>query len=280
MNINRLGLNTVSIKFNSLEEMAAAAAGAGFRTIECPLDQIRRELKNGMTPAQARAIINGQQLTVSGGFNQNLIGLGTPGEIKKSQDDHIANAELIAQLGGSMMVVGTDYREWPKKEEIPNVIERMAEAAKGVADRIQQYNVTMAIEFNWGMVKTFLSVVEIAKLSGASNVGVLFDPAHFHCTPSKTEHITAETVKWIKHVHVDNMPMSPAETTDCNTARLLPGDPASAYDLVELFGRFEKLGYMGNYAIEMFNDELWAMPPAAACKKMFAAMQTVFSKLP
>ena len=57
MNINRLGLNTVSIKFSNLEEMAAAAAGAGFRTIECPLDQIRRELAKGMTPAQARAII-------------------------------------------------------------------------------------------------------------------------------------------------------------------------------------------------------------------------------
>ncbi len=155
----------------------------------------------------------------------------------------------------------------------------MSEAAKGVADRIRPFNLTMAIEFNWGMVKTFLSVVEISKLSGASNVGVLFDPAHFHSTPSKTEHITAETAKWIKHVHVDNMPMTPAETTDCNTARLLPGDPASAYDLVELFGRFEKLGYKGNYAIEMVNDELWAMPPATACQKMFAAMQPVFSKL-
>lgn len=192
----------------------------------------------------------------------------------------MANAELISQLGGSMMVVGTDYIEWPKKEQVPNVIERMAEAARGVADRIKPYNITMAIEFNWGMVKTFLATVEIAKVSGASNVGVLFDPAHFHSTPSKSEHITAETVKWIKHVHVDNMPMTPAETTDCNYARLLPGDPASAYDLVELFGRFEKLGYKGNYAIEMFNQVLWDTPAPAACKKMFDAMQTVFSKLP
>lgn len=280
MNINRLGLNTVSIKFNSLEEMAAAAAGAGFRTIECPLDQIRKELAKGLTPAQARAIINGHQLTVSGGFNQNLIGLGTPAEIRKSQDEHVANAELIAQLGGSMMVVGTDYINWPGQKEVPNVIERMAEAAKGVANRIKPYNVTLAIEFNWGMVKTFLATVEIAKQSGASNCGVLFDPAHFHSTPSKTEHLTAETVKWIKHVHVDNMPAAPAETTDCNTARLLPGDPAGAYDLVELFGRFEKFGYKGNYAIEMFNQKLWDAPAAAACQTMFNAMQTVFTKLP
>lgn len=280
MNINRLGLNTVSIKFNSLEEMVAAAAGAGFRTVECPLDQIRKELAKGLTPAQARAIINGHQVSVSGGFNQNLVGLGTPAEIAKSREEHIKNAELISQLGGGMMVVGTDYREWPRKEEIPNVIERMAEVARAVADGIKPYNVTMAIEFNWGMVKSFLATVEIAKLSGASNVGVLFDPAHFHSTPSKTEHLTAETVKWIKHVHVDNMPMTPAETTDCNTARLLPGDPASAYDLVELFGRFEKLGYKGGYAIEMFNQQLWDTPAPAACKTMFDAMQTVFSKLP
>ena len=37
----------------------------------------------------------------------NLIGLGTAAEIKKSQDEHVANAELISQLGGSMMVVGS-----------------------------------------------------------------------------------------------------------------------------------------------------------------------------
>src|ERR1019366_10425499 len=109
MNIHRLGLNTVSLKFINLEEVAAACAAAGFRTIECPLDQIRKELAKGMTAAQARAIINGHKLSVSGGFNQNLIGLGTPAEIKKSQDEHVANAELISQLGGSMMVVGTDY---------------------------------------------------------------------------------------------------------------------------------------------------------------------------
>ena len=148
------------------------------------------------------------------------------------------------------------------------------------AERIKPFNITMAIEFTWGMVKTLLATVEIAKRSGATNCGVLFDPAHFHSTPSKTEHITADTVKFIRHVHVDNMPATPAETTDCNTARLLPGDPASCYDLVALFGRFEKLGYKGNYAIEMSNDELSAMPPEKAAKIMFDAMQTVFSKLP
>lgn len=280
MNIHRLGLNTVSLKFTNLEEMAAAAAGAGFRTIECPLDQIRKELAKGMTPAQARAIINGHKLTVSGGFNQNLVGLGTPAEIKTSQDQHMQNAELIAQLGGTMMVVGTDYINWPASKDVPNVIERMAASARAVADRIRPYNITMAIEFNWGMVKTLLATVEIAKQSGAANVGVLFDPAHFNATPSKTEHITAETVRWIKHVHVDNMPAAPAETTDCNTGRLLPGDPAGCYDLVELFGRFERLGYKGNYAIEMFNQALWDLPPAAAAKRMYDAMQTVFSKLP
>ena len=280
MNIQRLGLNTVSLKFTNLEEVAAACAGAGFRTIECPLDQIRKELAKGMTPAQARAIINGHKLSVSGGFNQNLIGLGTAAEIKKSQDEHVANAELISQLGGSMMVVGTDYINWPGQKEVPDVIERMAASARAVADRIRPCNITMAIEFNWGMVKTLFATVEIAKRSGAGNVGVLFDPAHFHSTPTKTEHITAETMRYIRHVHVDNMPATPAETTDCNTARLLPGDPAGCYDLVELFGRFERLGYRGSYAIEMFNAELWALPPAVAAKRMFDAMQTVFSKLP
>ncbi|MDB6167207.1 MAG: Sugar phosphate isomerase/epimerase [Verrucomicrobia bacterium] len=280
MDLNRLGLNTVSLKFTHLEEVAAGCAAAGFRAIECPLDQIRGELKKGMTVPQARAIIHGHGLTVSGGFNQNLVGLGTPAEIATSRDEHVRNAELIAALGGTMMVVGTDYINWPAAKEVPDVIGRMAEAAREVADRIRPLNVTIAIEFNWGMVKTLLATVEIARRSGAANVGVLFDPAHFHSTSTKTEHITAETVRYLRHVHVDNMPASPAETTDCNTARLLPGDPAGCYDLVDLFGRFERLGYRGSYAIEMFNAELWSLPPAAAAKRMFDAMQSVFSKIP
>ncbi len=280
MNIQRLGLNTVSLKFTNLEEVAAACANAGFRTIECPLDQIRGELKKGMSPAQARAIIAGHGLRVTGGFNNNLIGLGTPAEIAANHDQHVANAELIAALGGDMMVVGTDYINWPAAKDEPDVIGKMAASARAVADRIRPYKMTMAIEFNWGMVKTLLAIIEIAQRSGAPNVGVLFDPAHFHCTPTKSEHITADTIKWIKHVHVDNMPATPAETTDCNTARVLPGDPRGCYDLVELFGRFERLGYRGNYAIEMFNAELWALPPAEAAKRMYDAMQSVFLKLP
>ena len=280
MNINRLGLNTVSLKFTNLEEVAAGCAAAGFRTIECPLDQIRGELKKGLTPAQARAIVEGHQLRVTGGFNQNLIGLGTPAEIATSHDQHVQNAELIAALGGTTMVVGTDYINWPGEKDVPDVMGKMAASARAVADRIRPLGVTLAIEFNWGRVKTLLATVEIAQRSGAANVGVLFDPAHFHSTPTKTEHITADTIGWIKHVHVDNMPATPAETTDCNTARVLPGDPRGCYDLVELFGRFERLGYRGNYAIEMFNAELWALPPAEAAKRMFDAMQKVFSKLP
>ena len=280
MNIQRLGLNTVSLKFTKLEEVAAACASAGFRTIEVPLNQLHPELKQGMSPAQARAIIEGHGLRVTGGFNLNLIGLGQPAERATNHDEHVKNAELIAALGGTMMVVGTDYINWPAAKDEPDVIGKMAAAAKNVADRIRPLGITLAIEFNWGMVKTLHAIIEIAKRSGAPNVGVLFDPAHYHSTPTKTEHINADTIGWIKHVHVDNMPATPAETTDCNTARLLPDDPRGCYDLVELFGRFERLGYRGQYAIEMFNDELWALPPAEAAKRMFDAMQKVFSKLP
>jgi sugar phosphate isomerase/epimerase len=76
------------------------------------------------------------------------------------------------------------------------------------------------------------------------------------------------------------MPAKPAEYTNCNADRLLPGDSQGCYDLAAIFGRLEAHGYRGDYCIEMFSDELWALPPGAAAKRMFDAMQTVFTRLP
>jgi 2-keto-myo-inositol isomerase len=281
MTPSRLGLNTISLRFTTLPEVAAACAEAGFGVIEFHLDQIRGELARGLTLADCRAILADHGLRVAGGFNDPLWTLADDeAERAANHAKHRPNAELVAALGGRAMTVGTDYVAWPAADRVPDAIGRIAETVGTVAADIAPLGVDLLIEFNWGVVKTLHAAVAIARRTGLANVGVLFDPAHLHCTPTKVEHLTVETVPFIRHVHVDNMPAKPAELTDCNKDRLLPGDPAGCYDLTAIFARLEAHGYRGDYCIEMFNDALWALPPREAAKRMFDAMQTVFSPLP
>ena len=103
------------------------------------------------------------------------------------------------------------------------------------------------------------------------NVGVLFDPAHYHCTPTKFDQLNAETIPLIKHVHVDDMRDKPGELSDCNGDRVLPGQ--GCLDLPTLCGQIETHGYQGYFSIEMFSDELWAMPAGEAAKLMYESLR-------
>jgi 4-hydroxyphenylpyruvate dioxygenase len=103
-----------------------------------------------------------------------------------------------------------------------------------------------------------------------SNVGVLFDPAHYHCTPTKFDQLTPENVATIRHVHVDDMSDKPGELSNCNSDRALPGK--GCLDLKSIFGQLEKYGYKGYFSIEMFSEKLWAMPARKASKIMYDSL--------
>ncbi|HEX8833548.1 MAG TPA: TIM barrel protein, partial [Abditibacteriaceae bacterium] len=185
----------------------------------------------------------------------------------------VENARLLAELGQGKqqsMVVGTDGAAIG---ELENPVERYAEVVGQVANQIAPLGVDLLLEFNWGAVKSLPLAAEIARQSGASNAGVLFDPAHFHCTPTKFEDLTQENVAFIKHVHVNNMRRKAAELSNCNDDRLLPDDSEGALDVKALFRKIEENGYKGLFSIEMFSQELWDLPPATAAKRMFDSLQ-------
>jgi sugar phosphate isomerase/epimerase len=147
----------------------------------------------------------------------------------------------------------------------------MAAVFAEVADAIQDTGVTLCIEFNWSpLVKSFRSAAEIARRSGRNNVGVVFDPAHYHCTPTKFDQLTEANVATIHHVHVDDMRDKPAELSNCNSDRALPGQ--GILDLRALYGEIERHGYAGYFSIEMFDERLWSMPVREAARLMYESL--------
>ena len=267
MKRSQLAINSISTRHANLEEALAAYAAAGFGNVEFYLLLVKEFLGHGHSPADARRLIEAHGLRCIGGFECQLEAFAAPEKRAANRALLIENARLLGELGATSMVVGTDGPSAP----VDDVLGELAAAFAEVAALIDDTGITMVIEFNWSpVVKSLRTAVEIARRSGAPNVGVVFDPAHYHCTPSKFEHINAESVPFIRHVHVDDMADKPGELSNCNSDRALPGQ--GCLDLKALFGAIEANGYDGYFSVEMFSDELWAMPAAQAAKIMFDSL--------
>jgi 2-keto-myo-inositol isomerase len=211
-------------------------------------------------------ILSDNGLKCIGGFDRHLECFSDdPSVNHRSQ---VGNAELLAALGATNLVVGTDG---PQSHRGIEALGTIAQTIRSVADRIKPLGVNLLIEFNWSpIVKSLRTAAEIARLSGASNVGILFDPAHYHCTPTKFDQINVANVALIKHVHVNDMSDKPGELSNCNDDRLLPGE--GILDLKALFGQIEKHGYAADFSIEMFDPSLRKLPPLEAAMRMYQSL--------
>lgn len=269
MKRNQLAINSVSTESPGLASSLAAYQAAGFQQVEFVLSHLRDYLADGHAPEDARRLIERHDLACIGGFDGTLLCFADADEQRENHDRVVDNAVLLSKLGGTKLVVGSDGPPDPEACEDP--MGRMAGVFGQVAARIRHTGVTLCLEFNWSpLVKSLRTAAEIAARSGAPNVGVLFDPAHYHCTPTKFDQINATTVPYIRHVHVNDMRDKPGELSNCNDDRVLPG--AGCLDLTALFGALEAHGYRGFFSIEMFSRELWAMPAAEAAKRMYESM--------
>lgn len=269
MRREQLAINSVSTGGANLEERLAAYAGAGFPHVEFMLGHVKEYLGQGHSAQEARRLIEEHGLRCIGGFETGLEAF-SPSEQRAQNHAHvIENARLVADLGGTNLVVGTDGPGEPMDADA--LLDALAETFARVADKISDTGVSLCIEFNWSpVVKSLRTAAEVARRSGRANVGVLFDPAHFHCTPSKFEHLTPQNIALIKHVHVDDMRDKPGELSNCNSDRELPGQ--GCLDLKALFGQIERHGYGGCFSVEMFSDALWALPAREAAKRMYDSL--------
>ena len=264
MKTSQLAINSISTRQNSLEEALDAYAAAGFQNVEFHLPLAKTK------PAkEVRGLLDARGLKCIGGFEGVLNAFGDNAARDASRDALLLNARLLETLGGSTIVVGTDGPSEEQGElDVRGIIARALEQA---CAQTLPHGVAICIEFNWSpVVKSLRTAAEIARRSGAENAGVLFDPAHYHCTPTKFEQIDSINGPFIKHVHLDDMRDIPGELSDCNADRVLPG--SGCLDIGALIGAIESNGYDGCFAIEMFSEELWALPAHEAAKKMYQSL--------
>jgi 4-hydroxyphenylpyruvate dioxygenase len=252
---DRLAINAVTTDHDGIEEALAAYEAAGFGAVEFDMGEVEAYLADHDREDIA-ALLDRHGLDAIGGIGGAADCFGD--DSVRENADLVENADVLADLGAETMVVGTDG---PEEVEGVEVLEAYADAFAALADAV---DVTLCVEFNWSpVVRSLRSAATISRRAG-DGVGVLFDPAHYHCTPAKLSELTPENVREVEHVHVDDMRDKPGELSDCNADRVLPGE--GHLDLDELFGRIEP-EYDGYYAAELFNDQLWALPAEEAARR-------------
>lgn len=267
MNTSQIAINTVSLAQKPLEEILRACAKAGFKQVEFNLPLVKNWIAQGRSIRQAKQLLDEYGLRCVGGFEAGIMAFGSEADRAKNHALLTSNAELLSEFGGGVMVVGTDG---PEGRADMGSLETIGRAARGLIEKFPN-NVSLAVEFNWSpVVKSVRSAAAVARAADHPRVGILFDPAHYHCTSSKLEDLTPEVIGKILHVHVDDMRDKPGELSNCNDDRVLPGE--GTLNLRELFGHLEQHGYKGIFSIELFNKDIWALPVEPAAKQCYDSM--------
>jgi 2-keto-myo-inositol isomerase len=268
MTLEKVAINSVSTADGPLEEICAAYSAAGFRNVEFPLHRLKAGMKrDGLSVSDVQSLLKKHSLRCIGGFEAPLIAFDA-GQMEANHALHVENARLLETLGGGgVLVVGTDGPEKKSIEALQTVGKTMA----AVAERMPS-SVSLAVEFNWSpLVKSLKSAFVVAEAANHPRVGILFDPAHYHCTASHLEELNEAVVHKVLHVHMNDMRDKPGDLSECNGDRVPPGQ--GILDLRSILARFRQFGYQGFYSIELFNAEIWKMPVGEASRICFESMK-------
>lgn len=272
MNTTQLAVVSVSTKHDDIGQALSAYGAAGFGNVEFYLPEAWEYLDDERTVEDLRALLDQHGIDCIGGFahfDNYVTCFGNPVTFEHENHQIVRNAELLDALDAPTMVVGADAPD--DRQEYPDILGHYAERFAALGEAVAHTDVTLCLEFNWSpLIKSLGSAAEIARRSNRDNVGVLFDPAHYHCTPTKFAELTASNVETIEHVHVDDMRDKPGDISTPSQDRLLPGD--GGLPLERILDRIEDHGYDGYFSIEMFNEDLWERPPKEAASMMYDSL--------
>jgi len=267
MKAEQFTIHSLSTSHRNLEEALDAYAAAAFRYVEPYLPLVKAWMEDGHTMEQTRELFDSYGLRFIASSELAVECFHASDVLLPNLRANAENARLIGELRGSVMIVHTDGPE----QVTAGSLDPIARALLDLAEATEDIGVDIAVEFNASpVVKSLQSAVRVAEIADHPRVGVLFDTAHFHVTPSKLGDVDEDSVKWIKHVHLNDMPDIPADLAHRDFDRVLPGE--GVLDLQEIISALEKSGYEGYYCIELFNADLWALPAKETARRCYESL--------
>jgi len=255
-----------------LAERIEAAAAAGFAAISLWPDDYKRARAAGTTDADLRAMLDHHGLAVAelDHVSRWLPGVdGALPPVGHALDDLLAIADAVG--GRSVNVVELFGQRAP--------VEVAAAAFAGLCDRAAGHGLLVHLEFlPWSAIPDLATAWEIVRLADRPNGGLMIDS--WHHLRSRQGHAALRAVPGarITGLQLSDAPAEPEGHILDETLRRrrLPGDGDG--DLVELVRILDEIGCTAPVGVEVFSEELAALPAAEVARRAAQATRAVLDR--
>jgi sugar phosphate isomerase/epimerase len=155
-------------------------------------------------------------------------------------------------------------------------IDEAAERFAGLCDRAAEHGLLVHIEFlPWSRIPDLATAWEIARLADRPNGGVLIDSWHWSRSNPDLDLLRTLPAGKVLGIQLDDGPAAAeADLVDATMhARLLPGE--GEFDLAALVDALRATGMQSPWGVEVFSDDLHALPPSEIAARAAAALRKV-----
>ena len=255
-----------------------AAASAGFRAADFSMPNARTLETSAGRDAVIKAFESRGLQPGAWGSGAQII--GPHADFDASLDTVAENASLGAALGARVTAVVVPNRtDMPRDEALDLLAMRIGDVAdtaagEGVALSLEFIGPNIWPEQPYELFSGIRGTLDLIDRIGRVNVGILFDTYHFHCGDSELADIAAAG-RAINHVHLNDAPPGDPTSFD-DSVRRLPGD--GVMDIAAISNALDAAGYRGPGGVEIFNDEMRALPIAEGAARVAAACHRVFGQ--
>ena len=255
-----------------------AAAAAGFQAADFSMPHARALETNSGRDAVIEAFESRGLQPGAWGAGAQVI--GSYADFDASLGEVTKNADLGAALGARVAAVVVPNRvDMPRDEMLDLLAMRIGDVAdtaagEGVALSLEFIGPNIWPEQPYELFSGIQGTLDLIERIGRVNVGILFDTYHFHCGDSELADIAAAG-RAINHVHLNDAPPGDPATFD-DSVRRLPGD--GVMDLSAILAALQAAGYEGPGGVEIFNDDLRALPVSEGAARVAAACRRAFGQ--
>jgi 2-keto-myo-inositol isomerase len=262
-------LNQATLMRTPTDEFLAAARAAGFAGVELRHTNILEYLQRRSARELARRLesLGLECVTINA---LELFSLCPEAEFASILDLCRRLMEVGEEIGCRTIVAVPSFLDGPRTEA--DVVELTRERLARIAGVAARHGFRIAFEplgFPACSVRTLDLARRILACDRLPGIGLVVDTFHFFVgghAAGDLERIGRDAI-WL--IHLDDAPDRPPESLS-DSDRVFPSE--GSFDLPGFFRGLSAIGYDGWVSLELFNEEVWAMPPGEAAQRAMSSM--------
>lgn len=248
---------------NSFVDRCEAAAAAGFAGIGLHVDDLPRTVASGLSVGEMQAVLRLNGLRV---VEIEFLGGWALPDDTGSAGRNVVGIEAVAGGFGGRHVSAGEFRG-DGVLDTDDALNAAAARLRGHADRLARRELLVAVEpFPWSAISSVRCAAELARRSGAANVGLLVDVWHFYNSGGAVDELADLPAVGVAAVQLNDGPLVHENFLQhARAERRLPG--AGELDVVGLVRAVARTGFTGPYCVEVNTPEFRALPVDEAARQ-------------